>query len=149
MSFSLKLSASLVAQMVKNPPAVWETWVRSLGWQDLLEKGMATHCSILAWNTDKTWTKEPGGIQSMWLQRDGNNWATNTHSFPKSGNFSGYLSDCWSKVSTEFRCPPWQKLINTLTLFWACCFYCVLSPIHCNPSFSGKIFLPDISLLCF
>ena len=39
--------ASLVAQMVKNPPATWETWVRSLGWQDPLEEGMATHSSIL------------------------------------------------------------------------------------------------------
>ena len=41
--------ASLVAQLVKNPPAVWETWVRSLGWEDPLEKGKATHSSILAW----------------------------------------------------------------------------------------------------
>ena len=41
--------ASLVAQMVKNLPAVWETWVRSLGWEDSLEKGMATHSCILAW----------------------------------------------------------------------------------------------------
>ena len=41
--------ASLVAQMVKNPPAIWETWVRSLGWEDLPEEGMATHSSILAW----------------------------------------------------------------------------------------------------
>ena len=41
--------ASLVAQPVKNPPAVWETWVRSLGWEDPLEKGTATHSSILAW----------------------------------------------------------------------------------------------------
>ena len=41
--------ASLVAEMVKNPPAVWETWVQSLGWEDLLEKGMATHTSIRAW----------------------------------------------------------------------------------------------------
>jgi len=40
--------ASLMAQLVKNPPAVWETWVRSLGWDDPLEKGAATHCSILA-----------------------------------------------------------------------------------------------------
>ena len=44
-----EVRASLVAQLVKNPPAVWETWVRSLGWEDLLEKGMATHSSILAW----------------------------------------------------------------------------------------------------
>ena len=42
-------TASLVAQLVKNPPAMWETWVRSLGWEDRLEKGMATHSSILAW----------------------------------------------------------------------------------------------------
>ena len=41
--------ASLVAQLVKNPPAVWETWVRSLGWEDPLEKGKATHSCILAW----------------------------------------------------------------------------------------------------
>ena len=41
--------ASLGAQMVKNLPAMWETWVRSLGWEDPLEEGMATHCSILAW----------------------------------------------------------------------------------------------------
>ena len=41
--------AFLVAQLVKNPPAMQETWVRSLGWEDLLEKGMATHSSILAW----------------------------------------------------------------------------------------------------
>ena len=41
--------ASLVAQLVKNPPAVWETWVQSLGWDDPLEKGKATHSSILAW----------------------------------------------------------------------------------------------------
>ena len=41
--------ASLVAHLVKNPPAMWETWVRPLGWEDLLEKGKATHSSILAW----------------------------------------------------------------------------------------------------
>ena len=42
------LTASLVAQSVKNPPAMWGTWVRSLGWEDPLEEGTATHCSILA-----------------------------------------------------------------------------------------------------
>ena len=46
--------ASLVAQLVKNPPAMWETWVRSLGWEDTLEKGKATHLSILAWRI--AWT---------------------------------------------------------------------------------------------
>ena len=48
--------------MVKNLPAVWETWVRSLGWEDPLERGMATHSSILAWRLP--WTEEPGGLQS-------------------------------------------------------------------------------------
>ena len=41
--------ASLVAQLVKNPPAMWDTWIQSLGWEDLLEKGKATHSSLLAW----------------------------------------------------------------------------------------------------
>ena len=52
--------ASLVAQLVKNLPAMQETWVRSLGWEDPLEKGKATHSSILAWRIP--WTEEPGGL---------------------------------------------------------------------------------------
>ena len=60
------LRASLVAQLVKNPPAMWETWVRSLGWEDPLEAGMATHSSMLAWEIP--WTEEPGGLQSMGSQ---------------------------------------------------------------------------------
>ena len=51
---------SLVAQMVKNPPAMWETWVQSLGWEDALKKGTATHSSTLAWRIP--WTEEPGGL---------------------------------------------------------------------------------------
>ena len=43
-----------MAQLVKNMPAMWETWVRSLGWEDPLEKGKATHCSILAWRIPQT-----------------------------------------------------------------------------------------------
>ena len=60
---------SLVAQVVKNPPAMWEMWVQSLGWEDPLEKGMATHSCLLAWRIP--WTQEPGGLQSMGLQRVG------------------------------------------------------------------------------
>ena len=52
--------ASLVAQMVKNLPAMQEIWVQSLGWKDALEKGMATHSSILTWKSP--WTEEPGGL---------------------------------------------------------------------------------------
>ena len=54
-----------VDQMVKNVPKIQETWVRSLGQEDPLEKGMATHSNILAWRIP--WTKEPGGLQSMGL----------------------------------------------------------------------------------
>ena len=61
--------SSLVAQMVKNPPAVWKTWVRSLGWEDPLEEGMATHSSTVAWRIPRT--KEPGRLQSMGSQRVG------------------------------------------------------------------------------
>ena len=55
-----------MAQVVKNPPAMWETWVQSLHWEDPLEEGMATHSSILAWKIP--WTEELGGLQSMGSQ---------------------------------------------------------------------------------
>ena len=60
--------SSLVAQIIKNLPAMQETRVQSLGWEDLLEKGIATHSTILAWRIP--WTEESGGLQSMGLQRD-------------------------------------------------------------------------------
>ena len=60
-------------QTVKNPPAILETWVRSLGWEDPLEEGMATHSSILAWRIP--WTEEPARLQSMGLQRVTHNGA--------------------------------------------------------------------------
>ena len=62
----LFLWASLVVQTVKNPPAMQETWVQSLDQEDPLEKGMATHSSILAWRI--SWTEESGRLQSMGLQ---------------------------------------------------------------------------------
>ena len=65
-----KLRSSLVAQTVKNLPAMQGTQVQSLGWEDL-EKGMATYSSILAWQIP--WTEEPGGLQSMGSHRVGHN----------------------------------------------------------------------------
>ena len=65
---------SLVAQRIKRLPAMWETRVRSLGWEDPLEKEMATHSSTLAWRIP--WTEEPGRLQSMGSQRVGHDWAT-------------------------------------------------------------------------
>ena len=61
--------ASLVTQTVNNPPAMWETWVQSLGWKASLEEGMATHSSFLAWRLPVT--EELGGLQSMESQRVG------------------------------------------------------------------------------
>ena len=68
--------ASLVAQMVKNLPAMQDTQVEYLGWEDPLEKGMATYSSILAWRI--LWTEDPGGLQSMGSQIVGENWVANT-----------------------------------------------------------------------
>ena len=68
--------ASLVAQFVKNWPLVWEIWVQSLGQEDPLEKGKATHSSILVW--ELLWRREePGRLQSKGSQRIGHNWLIN------------------------------------------------------------------------
>ena len=61
------LQTPLMAQTVKHLPTIWETQVQSLGWEDLLEKEMATHSSIFAWKIP--WMKEPGRLQSMGWQR--------------------------------------------------------------------------------
>ena len=58
-----------MAQTVKRLPTMWETWVQSLGQEDVLEKAMATHSNILAWKIP--WTEKPGGLQSMGSQRVG------------------------------------------------------------------------------
>ena len=66
----------IVAEMVKNLPAMQKTWVQSLGWEDPLEEGMATHSSILAWRIPRT--EEPGRLWSMGLQIVRHYWVTNT-----------------------------------------------------------------------
>ena len=71
--------ASLEAQMVKNLPAMQETQVCYLDWEDPLKKEIATHYSILAWRTP--WTEEPGGLQSTRSQRVTHDWATNDFHF--------------------------------------------------------------------
>ena len=74
-----------MAQLVKKLPAMQETWVQPLGREDLLDKRMATHSNILAWRIPCT--EEPGGLQSMGLQRVRQDRATNTFTF----NF------CWTE----------------------------------------------------
>ena len=73
--------ASLVAQMVKNLPAVWETWVRILGYEDALEESMASRSNILAWRIP--WTEESGGLQSIGSQRVRADRATNAFTVTK------------------------------------------------------------------
>ena len=68
-SLSITIWTSLVAQMVKHLPTTWKTQVQSLDWEDLLEKEMATHSSTLVWKIP--WTEEPGRLESMELQRVG------------------------------------------------------------------------------
>ena len=80
--FTLISGASLVAQTLNNLPAMWETRVWSLGWEDSLGKGMAIHSSILAWRTPRT--EEPGELQFMGSQRTGRDWGTNTFQFQTS-----------------------------------------------------------------
>ena len=73
--------------MEKNLPAMQETQIQSLGWEDPLEKEMAIHFSILAWRIP--WTEEPGRLQSMGSQRVRQNWATEyTHTLKKSSAIS-------------------------------------------------------------
>ena len=94
--------ASLVAQTVKSLPAIWETWVRSLSWEDPLEKKMAIpfgileFSSILAWRIP--WTEEPGGLLSMGLQRVRHDWVTNIH--------NGFLSKSEVTQSCPTVCDP-------------------------------------------
>ena len=74
------LIASLVAQRLKCLPPMWETQVRSLGWEDPLEKEMAIHSGILAWRIP--WMEKPSWLQSMGLQRVGHDWATSPSPSP-------------------------------------------------------------------
>ena len=67
--FSTNTTASLIAQSVKNLPAIWETQVQSMGWEDPLEEDLVTHSSVLAWKI--LWTEEPGRLQSIGLQKVG------------------------------------------------------------------------------
>ena len=79
------------AEMVKNLPAMQEIWVQSLGWEDPLEKGMATHSSILAWRIP--WTEEPGRLQSIWSQRVRHDWVTNIFTIILLSNLIVYVKD--------------------------------------------------------
>ena len=138
---------------------MWETWVQSLGWEDPLEKEMATHSSILAWKI--SWTQEPGGLQFMGSQRVGDNWATNTCLLIY------LLQESLGKVSTVLEVIPGKEMesaskhkehLREMLTVWETvhllCFCWVLQPPCCRtwPSspwlyLTGKCHLPQQS--CF
>ena len=97
--------ASLVAHLVKNPPAMWETWVWFLSGEDPLEKGMATHSSILAWRIP--WTEEPGRLQSMGSQRVRHDWVVFTFTL-------SFLKTCLNNSSFKSMSQPSTLPINLL-----------------------------------
>ena len=99
--------ASLMAQMVKNLLAMQETLVRSLGWEDPLEKGMATHFSFLAWKIPGI--EEPGGLQYMGSQRVGHNSTMNTLSL----SYVRLYSVCVCSVSIWYTLlQPWKDMFK-------------------------------------
>ena len=115
--------------MVKNLPAMQETQVRSLGREYPLEKGMATHCGILAWRIPRTY--EPGALQSIGLQRDGHVWATNTTTTTTKEPDTLVLptSPSWTLRTAKWRSPPfaeedteaqsWQQPVSCRIHIWA------------------------------
>ena len=100
-----------VAQMVKNLPATQEIWVWSPGQEDPLEKGMATHSSILAWRIP--WAEEPGGLQSMGWQRVRHNWVTNAHTKCQVRVKGGKISLCWLCNAMHLDCAGWCTFLIT------------------------------------
>ena len=106
-----KVMASLMAQRIKHLPVMQETRVRSLGWEDPLEKEMATHSSILAWRIP--WIEEPGGLQSTGSQRVGHDWETShTHIC-----FISIYAD--NKILSGRNFFVWSsKVTYTLTTVW-------------------------------
>ena len=162
--------SSLVAQTVKNLPALQETMVWSLCWEDPLEKEMATHSSILTWRIP--WTEEPNGLQSMGSQKVGHNWATNTFTFTTYEVLWCVLTTSYPLCSSQRKFPSchsrvlhlWFPLISSLPLLpclllfvplvsTSCISYSGTSPLtHCTSqadwvmSFLGILHLPSLGV---
>ena len=92
-----------MTQNVKNLPAKQETWVRSLGWEDPLEKGIATHSSILAWEIP--WTEEPAGLQSMGSQRSRQKEKISSYSHMGPYKDKSTQRPCVNSSSPKDDCP--------------------------------------------
>ena len=100
------------AQVVKNVPAMQETWVWSLGQEDPLGKGMATHSSIIAWEIP--WTEEPGGLQSIGLHRVTHDWSSLARTHPH----------CWALYSVPLIC---FSILSAISCYLDYCSFILLS----------------------
>ena len=116
------IRASLMAQMVKNMPAMQETQVQSMGWEDPLEKGLTTHSSILAWRIPRT--KESGGLQCMGSQRVGYDWATNTHTHTHT-----------QEMIIAYKESPHHELLFEAVKTWVVFTICSLTWLFLPPHF--------------
>ena len=111
--------------MLKNPPTVQEPRVWSPGQEDALEKGTATHSSILA--SRISWTEEPGGLQSIGSQRSGHDWVTNTHTYKITGNWDAGLFPSFNiKESMSMLNMPSKLSVQFSSVAQSC-------PILCDP----------------
>ena len=155
--------ASLTAP---TPPSVQETQLRSLGWKDPQEKGMAIHPTILAWRIP--WTEEPGGLQSMQSQKVGHNWATNTNTYGFMAPWAVYprqmlvqalenhwgrtswrifLGEAWAILSFPIKSPGFVPSLKSCS--WSLtvkCLYIPLptqtnKPFSFTPSWPIRVFL--------
>ena len=116
----LPSGAYLVAQTVKNPPAMQETQVQFLGWEDPLKKGMATDSSILAWRIPRA--KESGGLQAMELQRVGHNWVIKTYwgspEIPESPMIACAGPGVWGTIPQQNTHDPTSFRKHLPPTFW-------------------------------
>ena len=121
---------------VKNPPATHEpqeTWLRSLGWEDTLEEGMATHSSILAWRIP--WTEKPGRLQSIGSQRVGHDWSDLARKF--DFNYKCYRLFYGKFIINLTKRPKYLHLqrLKSCDLFGCCfSFYHFYKHYHCKKS---------------
>ena len=118
--------------MVKNLSAVQETWVLSLSQEDPLEKGMATHFSILAWEIP--WTEEPSGVQSMESQRVGHDWVTNMFTLSVLANFFFFFFLFFFFFDT-FPASVYQLVLKQMLRILSC--YYIIAPIPAPLSVSA------------
>ena len=144
--------ASLVAQMVKNPPVMWETWVQSLGLEDPLEEDRTWQPPPVLLTGESPWTEETGRLQSRGLQRVGHNWMTKHSTVLVTGRFYVHSSPfSWNTglyAIAHFTSPP-RYILGITNLIWLK----LMTHLHCPAEYllplsslqlhSSKLFAPN------